>query len=209
MKQTSFKRCYILGYIIIGVVLLMLASYIYLINRVSYPFDPLRDMRSSFVANYELLDLEKTDIGTMAYSVGKVNDNRDYIYYTDLVKRSLFGYKWVGGGGHINRDTGNESKEFIFSAQLLNEEQKVKPTIFGVFSDTSIKSITVTTQFGTSTAIVLKGKEGDQFYHIPLTSGSNYYIFKITYSNKQTDEFVIEDDRLGDFNEGKQVYFYR
>jgi len=208
MKQTSFKRHYIIGSII-GVVFLALISYFYLLNKVSYPFDPLRDMRSTLVSNYELLDLEKTDMGTMVYSVGKVNDNKDNMYYTDMVKRSLLGYKWVGGGGHINRDIGNESQDFLLSAQLLSEEQKVKPTIFGVFFDTSIKNITLTTQSGTSNAIVLKGKDGDQFYHIPLTGDSNYYIFKITYNNKQTAEFVVKDDRLGDFRKGKQVYFYR
>ncbi len=207
MEKISFKKHYILGYSI-GIVFLMLISYFYLLNKVSYPFDPIRDMRSSFVSNYELLDLEKTDIGTMVYSVGKVNDNKDYMYYTDLVKRSLLGYKWVGGGGHINRDIGNRSQNFFLSAQLLSEEQKVKPIIFGVFSDTSIKNISVTTQSGTSTAIVLKGKDSDQFYHIPLTCDSNYYIFTITYSDKQRAELVVKDDRLDDFHEGKQIYFY-
>lgn len=208
MKKIRFKKHYILG-AIIGVVFLSLISYNLLLNKVSYPFDPLRDMRSTFVSNYELLDSEKTDIGTMIYSAGKVNDNKDYVYYTGLVKRSLLGYKWVGGGGHINRDIENESQDFLFSAQLLSEEQKVKPTILGVFSDTSIRNIIVTTQSGTFNAIILEGKEGDQFYHIPLTGHSNYYIFKITNINEQTADFLIEDDRLDDFRDGKQVYFYR
>lgn len=207
MKQTNFKRYYVLGSII-GVVFLVFISYFYLLNKVSYPFDPLRDLRSSFVSNYELLELEKTDIGTMVYSVGMVNDNKDYMYFTDLVKRSLLGFKWVGGGGHINRDIGSMSQDYLISAQLLNEKQKVKPTIFGVFLDNDIENITVTTQSGTSNAIALKGKDGEQFYHIPVTGDSNYYIFTITYSDKQTAELIVKGDRLDDFREGKQIYFY-
>ncbi len=212
MMKKNKKEYYVLGAIIIGFIIIAFISYIYEANKNSHPFDSIRDMRSDIVENYELIDIEKTETGTIVYSVGKVNKGADNLYFVDMVEKSLMGYKWVGGGGHINHDTGR-SKNFVFSSQLLDEEQNVKPTIFGVFTDKKIRNINVRT-WGNELfdAIIYDRKsEGEKFYYIHLTnnvSNYKYFIFTITYGNDKRVEYHLSDDEFSEFQEGKWLHFY-
>lgn len=115
-----------------------------------------------------------------------------------MVKKSFLGYKWVGGGWHINRDI-VRSKEFLISAQLLNENQNVKPTLFGVFSDEKISEITVTTKgIKLHKANIYNVRvEDEKFYYIEFNENVSdypYFIFTITYKAGEEIEYVLSDD---------------
>lgn len=209
MEKKNLRRYYSLGIVI--VVIIAVSSYLYMINKNSHPFDPVYEMRRSYVQDYELIETEETNTGTMVYSVGKVNEGSDNMYFTDMVKKTLLGYKWVGGGGHVDSDL-RESHDFTFSAQLLNETQNIRTTIFGVFSDDKIKNITVSPKAkelcGT---VILEREKSRYFYYIPLENDvvyNPYFIFTIIYKDNKRMDYLVSADEISDFQEGKQIYFY-
>ncbi len=210
MKMNNSKKYYVFGSII---ALIIIAFYMYAINKVSKPFDPIRDMRRNMVDNYEIIEIEKTNAGTMVYSVGKANKGADNMYFVDMVKRTLKGYKWIGGGGHVNHDIcKSRDNNFIFSAQLLNEEQNINPTIIGVFANKDIKSIDVRTQSNKiCSANIYDGKnEEERFYYISLNEdvcNNTFFIFRITRKNNERVEYIVSGKEILAFQEGKQIYF--
>lgn len=212
MEKKSLKKYYSLGTIIIGVIIIASISNLYLANRNQHPFDTIREMRSNIAEDHELIKIEKTEKGTMVYSVGKVNNGADNMYFADMVQKSLMGYNWVGGGSHINRYI-DQGKGFVFSAQLLNEEQNVRPTIFGVFLNEKIRNITVRVPGNESYRAVIFDEinEGEQFYYIPISnsvSDCRNFIFVIRYENNVMEEYVVTGDEIARFQEGRQIYFY-
>jgi len=213
MEKQKFNITYNLGVKIILVCFIAILSYLFIANISSNPFDSIKVMRENTVTNYELLAMEKTELGTMIYSVGQVNNGKDYMYFVDMVKKSIFGYKWVGGGGHINRDLRND-KDFVLSTQLLNEEQNIKPTIFGIFSDQNISKITVSTNGNKShEAIISKGKgTNERFYVVSFdedVSGNTSFIFTVAYKNGNKARYLISgEEDISKFQKGIQKYYY-
>ncbi|KUO49765.1 MAG: hypothetical protein APF76_00530 [Desulfitibacter sp. BRH_c19] len=199
------KKTMIIGFILVAVI-----SLILVFSNTADPFDPIEDMRSTLLDSHEVIDIKETEAGTMVYSVGRINNNVDNMYFVDMVKKSLIGYKWLGGGGHINRDVGR-NENFIFSSQLLNERQNINPTMFGVFADEKIKDIDVLTPDGTYDAIFYDGRSGEKVYYIPLDNHvSNYMslILIITYEDNERVDYIISNDEISSFQEGKSIYFY-
>ena len=195
---------------IIGFILVVVISLILLLSNTADPFDPIEDMRSTLLDSHEVVDIIETEAGTMVYSVGKINNKVDNMYFVDMVKKSLTGYSWLGGGGHINRDVGR-SENFIFSSQLLNERQNINPTMFGVFADEKIKDIAVLTPDGMYDAIFYDGNSDERVYYISFDNNVSeyiYLIFIITYKNDERVDYVISDDEISRFQEGKSIYFY-
>ena len=212
MEKKNLKRYYMLGTVIIGLMIIAGISYIYLFNKVSHPFDAVRKTRTDIVETHELIDMEKTEKGVMLYWVGKANHGADNMYFVDMVEKSFIGYQWAGGGGHINHDFDRRTP-FVFSVQLLNEEQNVSPTLFGVFSDKRIEKLAVRTQGNKSyNAIIYDLKSGEeQFYYIPLiddVADYKYFVFTITYEDNETVKYIVSDDNISEFQKGKQLYFY-
>lgn len=120
--------------------------------------------------------------------------------------------KWIGGGGHINRDI-VKSKKIIFSAQLLNEEQNITPTIIGVCLDEEINNIIVRTEGKSNRAIIYDTQtEDERFYRISLSNNvanNTFFIFEITYKNNNKVEYIVSKDvEISRFQKGKQLYFY-
>ncbi len=207
MEKNKFKK----GYTWVTIFFIIVISFVYFsINKGSHPFEPINKMRDR-VKNYEFIATKKTENGTMVYSVGEVNSRADNMYFVDMVKKSLVGYKWLGGGGHINSDI-KESKDFLFSAQLLNENQNINPTLFGIFFDEKIREITVRTIDELAESTIYDGKDKcENFYVIPFTrnvSEQPFFIFAITYEDGKRLENVITKDKASEFQEGKAIYFY-
>lgn len=213
MEKQKFHKTNNLGIKIILMCIVAIISSVYLYNVNSDPFDPIKEMRGDMVSNYELIGSEKAEMGTIIYSVGQVNNGKDNMYFIDMVKKSLLGYKWVGGGGHINRDLG-KSEDFIFSTQLLNEKQNIIPTIFGVFTDQNIIKITVRTNDNIlHEAIISKGKgTNEKFYHLSFNgdiSNYIYFIYTVIYENGNKAEYIVSENKdLSNLQKGRQIYFY-
>ncbi|WP_435789845.1 hypothetical protein [Clostridium sp.] len=195
--------------VLFGILVIVCISAVVLANRSSSPFDPVYDFRKDIVKNHEPLKIQEMDKIAMIYSVGKANNSADNMYFVDMVEKSLVGYKWLGGGGHINRDIGRD-KEFVFSAQLLNEEQNINPTIIGVSIDEEIKNISVQTQGESNKASIYeREQEGENFYYIPLSdnvANNMVFVFEITYKDNVKVEYLVSE--ISEFQDGKQIYFY-
>jgi hypothetical protein len=178
----------------------------------SSPFDPVENFRTKITSDQNLLNIEEVDKAYMIYSVGKANNENDNIFFADMTKRTLFGYKWIGGGGHIDRQIGNE-EPFVFSAQLLNEDQNVRPTIIGFLLDKEIDGITVITNNERSEAIIFNDQEDNiDLFYIPLSKDvaqNSYFIFEATFADGTKSEHKIPDEKIDDFQLGKFVGYLR
>lgn len=211
MERKSFKKVYVLGVIIFLISTIILTTYFFIVNKDSSPFEAVLDKRRGLLENYKPLNIEKTENGTMVYSVGKANNGKDNMYCVDMVKKSFMGYKWVGGGGHINRYMGH-GKDFILSAQLLNEDQNINPTLFGIIPDIKINKINVRVSGNRIYEGVIYNikEENEKFYYIPLddnVSNYRYFILIVTYENGESLEYTISDDKIEGFQEGYLLYF--
>ena len=200
--------------IVITTVLLFVGiiGMIYLLNVNSSPFKVVYELRKDIVRNHKLLTIEKMKEGELVHSVAQVNDENDNMYFIDIVQKTLIGYKWVGGGSHINRDIGFESNDFIFSAQLLNEKQIPHPTIFGICLDENIKDISVRVRGNYHKASIYDGNSKKERYFVITFEDqvANYYFFQfeLTYSNGEVLEFIVSNEDVADFQKGHQRYFY-
>ncbi|MBU5677676.1 hypothetical protein KQI88_14740 [Alkaliphilus sp. MSJ-5] len=189
MRNKKFRKAYILG--LIGMLVIILTFIFFNINKNSEYLNPIRKMYGT-VEDHELISIKETKNGIMVYSVGKVNNGINNMYLVNKVKKSFISYKWMGGGGHVNRDL-HQHRDFIFSAQLLNESQNVNPTLFGVFSDENISQITVRTTNGSYNAVIYDGKNRDEkFYVISFEQNvmdERYFMFTVSYINGERLNF--------------------
>lgn len=213
MEQQNSNKTNNLGAKIILVVLIITISCFITSYINSKPFDPIKEMREDFVSNYSLLGMQKTEMWTMVYSFGQVNEGKDYMYFVDMVKKPFLAYKWVGGGGHISRDL-TKGKDFIFSSQLLNEKQNVKPTIFGVINDDNVSKITVSANGNkTHEAAITRGVGvNEKFYIISFDEAVSSYksfIYTVTYKNGDNTKHIITGEQdISKLQKGLQKYFY-
>lgn len=207
MKKGKLKKVYILGTILVIAFMIISIS----INKGSDPFDPIKNMRDD-VEDYKVIAAKETKNGTFIYSAGKVNDGNDNMYFVDMAKESFWGYKWLGGGGHVNHDTVSQGESFVFSAQLLNENQNITPSIFGILSDEEISKVTVKTNEGLSDPIIYDGIEANEkLYAVQFQNDvSNYqnFVFIITFKDGNQIYYAVPDDEIAEFQQGKQIYFY-
>ncbi|RCW65788.1 hypothetical protein [Saliterribacillus persicus] len=197
------KKIFILAAIIMAVILIMV------FYRSGKPIDVVSEVREGIAKNIEVIDNVETENGVMIYSIGESNTEKNYMYSVDLVKKSLTGYKWLGGGGHVNQDV-PITNEFIFSLQLLNEEQNVNPTLFGVLKDLSIENVNVSTHSELIDANFYEARDGEMFYVIPFSSdvaSSDYFQITITFENNSSITHIISnDDEISRLQEGKAFY---
>lgn len=205
MKNIIFKKNYIVLFLI------TIFAFIYFaFNKNSTPFEPIQK-RYTMVEDHQLISIKETKDGVMVYSIGKVNSNIDNIYFVDMVKKSIISYKWLGGGGHINRGY-RENENFIFSAQLLNEEQNINPTLFGILLDENINKIDVRISKGFFDSIIYDGENrNEKLYVVSFennVSNETYFIFTVWYKNGKSLEFSITGEEINKFQRGGMLYFY-
>ncbi len=209
MKKERRKKAYILG--AMAAVTVIISIIILSTNKESHPFEPIIQLRD-YVTDYQTISTEKNEDGIMVYSIGKVNDGNDDMYFVDMVKKSLIGYKWTGGGGHIDRSTLNEGKKFLLSVQLLNENQNITPTLFGVIADERIDKVLVRTRKGVKNSIVYDVKEqSEKLYVVHFernVSDEPYFIVIITYKDGSEAKHVISGNNITRLQEGRQTYLY-
>ena len=204
VKKDGFNKiiALILAFIVI---IVLFITFDFITNK---PFDTVCKIRDF---SKELITTVKTDNGIMVYSVGKVNGSRDNAYFVDMVEKSIIGYKWLGGGGHINRDLIKQRKDFVFSAQLLNEENIINPTICGIIRGTNIKSFKITTRDGEFTPAIFDGKdENEKFYSISFNhnvANDSFFDFYIIYNGREIKR-IIYDEEMSEFQKGQPIYVY-
>lgn len=211
MKSKSFKKVYVLGVTIFFISIIVLMTYLFVFTKDSNPFEAVQDRRGESIENHKHFEVEKTENGTMIYSVGKVNHGKDNMYFVDMVKKSFIGYKWVGGGGHINRNIGLD-ETFTISAQLLNEDQNIRPTLFGIISDMKVNKINVLIVGDKVYEGIIYDikEENEKFYYIPLDDNVSHYksfIITVTYENGESEEYTVSADMIVKFKEGYYLYF--
>ena len=207
------KAQFIMGALFI-IALIVIGVLIGLNNR-SDPFDPIIDMREN-IEDYKVITTNETESGTLVYSAGEANDGNDNMYFADLVKKTLFGYRWLGGGGHVSHEEAKPGEKLAFSAQFLdknqNENQNMTPTVFGVLADEQISGVTVQTSGGSFTAALYDGREAsEKLYAVQLQNdGSQHqdFVFELTYQDGKQLSFTVLNDEIEAFQQGEPIYFY-
>jgi hypothetical protein len=197
---------------ILGILVLTIAVIcaIVLMNRTT-PFEAVQIFRdNNNTQEHTLIDIEEVEGGLMLYSVAKVNNGEDNMYFSDMVEKSLMGYTWLGGGGHINK--GIFQDEFLFSAQLLNENQNVRPTIMGICLNEEIEKITLISNGLSKSANFLSGKdENERLYYIPLSepvSKNNNFIFLVEYSSGSSSKYDVLEEDIEEFQKGGLIEYF-
>ncbi|MCT2535987.1 hypothetical protein NC661_08695 [Aquibacillus koreensis] len=200
MKKTLFFSA-----VILALITLTLMFY-----NSGQPIDTIREVRDGITENIEVIDKVKTADGIMIYSVGDANNGNNYMYSVDMIKKSFTGYKWLGGGGHVNQEV-PMNNEFDLSLQLLNEEQNINPTIFGVLKDLSVNNIKVSTDNESVDANLYEVKDGEKFYVIPFSknvANSHHFRVTVTYESGKSGTHIISDnDIISKLQEGQAFYF--
>ena len=204
MKSSINKK---LGIIIIFVIFI---AIIINISTRKTPYELVEGMRDG-VVDYELISSNETDEGIFLYTSGVINKVEDNIYYVDMMKKTLTGYKWIGGGGHINRNHPKEGEDFIISIQLLNEEQHITPTALGIISDEKVKEIRIEILDEVSNkATIYNGRdENEKLYVVHFESDIAdvpYLIVRIMYTGGREVVFSPSDKDMERLQEGKQLY---
>ncbi len=189
--------------------IIVIAVLINVITRKT-PYEVVEGMRDG-VEGYELISTNVTDEGEILYTSGVINEAEDNIYYVDMVKNTLTGYKWTGGGGHINRDIVEGNKDFIISMQLLNEEQDITPTALGIISDERVIGIRIDVLDELSNkATIYNGRDGNEkFYVVHFESeiaDVSYLIVRIMYTGGREVVFLPSGEDMERLQEGKQLY---
>ena len=125
----------------LGAIIIFVFVILLYISKIKTPYKIVKGMHARDIY-YELISSKKTDEGIFLYTSGVAYEEKYNKYYVDLVKKTFTGYKWAGGGGHINRDISN-NEDFIISMQLLYDDQYFTPTVFGIILDENIKEIRI------------------------------------------------------------------
>ncbi|GGM18969.1 hypothetical protein GCM10011351_00920 [Paraliobacillus quinghaiensis] len=194
------KKIFTIGALIIGFVLLIL------FYQSGDPLEPIRELREGTVENIEMIDTVTTENGTMVYAVGEANSGKNSMYTVDMVRNGLTGYKWVGGGGHVNQDV-PMNDPFVLSLQVLSEEQDINPTMLGVVKDTAITGITVVTRNESADATFYEVIDGENFYVIPFDENvSDLASFRISIEGKGNSTVIISGEDMARLQEGKSIY---
>lgn len=123
-------------------------------------------------------------------------------------------YKWIGGGGHINHDNVKSSDEnYILSAQLLNENQNITPTIFGLLSGEGIDKVSIKTKDGVSESDMYNGEEINEKLYVAQFLNNvaeyPYFMFIINFKDGNEAYYFVSNEELTEFQEGRQIYIYR
>lgn len=170
------------------------------------PLEPIRELREGTVENVEMIDTISTENGTVVYAAGETNNGNNSMYTVDMVRNGLTGYKWIGGGGHVNQDV-PMNDPFVLSIQVLNEEQDINPTMFGVLKDTTITGITVMTHNESADATFYEVIDGENFYVIPFDENvSDLASFRISIEGENNVTVVISGEEMSRLQEGKSIY---
>lgn len=173
------------------------------------PYEVVEERRDG-VLNYELISSNKTDEGILLYTSGVVNEAEDSIYYVDMVKKTLLGYKWLGGGGHINRDIVESNKDFIISIQLLNEEQNITPTALGIILDEKVVDVRIDIPGKLTKATIYDGREkNEKFYVVHIEkdiADIQNFIVRIIYAGGGEVVFLPSVEDVERLQEGRQLY---
>lgn len=196
----------IMGSIIVVIMIIILVS----ISSRNSPFEAVKEMRDG-VLDYGLISKQESNDHVLLYTFGKVNNAKDNMYFVDMAKNTFFGYEWIGGGGHINRDIGDKGKEFMISIQLLNENQKITPSMFGVVLDQNVKDIIITIpDEPLHKATQYDGiNQKEKFYVVHLASDiSNIPYLRITIIFNDDSEliFLPSNEELEWLQQGQQLY---
>lgn len=180
-------------------------------NKGSNPFDPVKKMREN-IEDYKAIAISETKSGALVYSAGSINDGNDHMYFVDLVQKSLFGYKWLGGGGHMNHETARPGETLAFSAQLLNESQGITPTVFGILSGEEIDKVAVHTSEEIWDATIYNGIDAsEKLFAVQFQDdGSNdqHFAFAITFKDGNQLDYTVPAAEIAAFQQGKPIYFY-
>ena len=212
MKNKKNKK----SFIIVSIFLIVF-SYVYYLYASSTPVKAIESFRSGFYKNVTVIAYEEFENGILVYSEGNTGMKNDNFYCVDFVKRSPIIYKWVGGGGHNHKDIGKGigSESYILSAQVLNENQNIKPTIFGIIKDATITGIKIYGDMeGEYDGKIFKGLDDERIYVVNFDEeieDTKIYKMLIKRNDGTEKEILIvpgEED-LEKFNEGKDILYYR
>ena len=145
----------------------------------------------------------------MIYSYGETNDaKKNVIYFIDEVKRSFNKYKWLGGGGHV---ADFKPTNFILSLQLLNEEQNITPTFFGIIKDPDVNKVEVSTNEEMITAEKYEVNNElffvGHFEHNVADSGK--FQITIIYEDGSVAVHTLINDEIIRLQEGINLYLNR
>lgn len=193
--------------IIIAVSLLIGIVLVFTLYRNSEPVDIIEEVREEVAENIQVIDTVITDSGMMIYSFGETNSGNNYMYFVDMLKKSLNGYKWLGGGGHIDEDLSG-TNNFSLSLQLLNEEQNVNPILFGIINEPNVSRIEVSTD---NELIEAAHYEviNDVFFAIPFSDNVadvvNFQLM-ITYDDGVSAVHTLSGDKVRRLQDGRALY---
>lgn len=190
--------------------LLVIVVTIVMVSAKPDPKETVEEVRRDLTTSLEILATEETKNGLLVYSVGKVNNAKDNMYFVDYVKPSLTSYKWQSGGGHIDRGP-NKGHDFILSLQLLEEPKLEKPIVLGLIQDNDIDTVEIKLNNQSATArfygtndltrrlyVIQLEKEIEDVgqLQVILTKEDNtFYTF-----------FIDDHEKLALLQEGQQVY---
>lgn len=204
-------------FISLGIIIFVL-FYINFINI--DPFNYLSDRHKIYEAkDLRLIDIKEKNDKTVIYSVGKVNKRKDNMYFVDILRKTLSGYKWITGRGHIDKEYIEEkvSSDFVLSAQSLLDSQYEDLIVFGMFRNPNIKSITLKIQGISSiySALIYDiDEEKEKSFiidcgNIDLKSPA-FLLFNVTYKNNATDSFFIKNkDEINMFFKGDKAIYLK
>lgn len=134
-----------------GVIVVVAIALVMIFFKPDEPIEVIEEARNGIVENLKVIDTIQTNNGMMVYSYGETSDLKNDMYFVDEVKKSMTGYSWLGGGGHVDESM-QEDNDFIVSLQLLNEMQNIIPSFLGIIKDRAIQKVEVSTNKGTVAA---------------------------------------------------------
>lgn len=198
-----------LGFIFLVIAIIGFSSLI-LVNKQIEPFSAVLNFRGNHNNTLnQILELESED-GYILFSTGLINKENDDIYYVDYVKQGLFGDKWIGGGGHVNRNIGLDLK-YKFSVQLIDESQLQEAMIIGSCKDDTIDHITMISgsEIGQAVFVNTQNKSERFFYirNFKSANMSNNIKFNIKTS-KDSKNYNVSTENMEGFKKGSYVEYF-
>ncbi|RSK27164.1 hypothetical protein EJF36_09885 [Bacillus sp. HMF5848] len=190
-----------------GATLLLIGLIVLLFLRNPQPIELISSMRP--VENLEIIDTIKDKNGTIVYSFGEANSGKDYMYGVDMFESTLRGYRWLGGGGHVNNDMVKKNKDYLLSIQALTEEQNIKPIVLGIIQDSKIVDVTIISNKESGKATIYEGKAGERFYVVSFSKNiadATYVSVNIRNVSGNNAEYLITGDALTTLKKGRQFY---
>lgn len=191
------------------IIVIIAAALVLMFYRNNEPIDPIKNINKEIADNIKIIDTIKTDNGIMIYSYGETNDaKKNVIYFVDEVERSFNSYRWLGGGGHV---ADFEPNNFMLSLQLLNEEQNITPTFFGIIKDPNVNKIEVSTDKEIITAE--KYEVNDELFFVghfdSNVANSGKFQITIIYEDGSVEVHTFTNDEIIRLQEGINLYLNR